>query len=122
WLGTEVGEGCGHSLRGTLRSAANVYFAQVQNSIYLPRSEDTTVAEVISLLEQPPISTFVGILTTAGATPLPDHLKAQFRELVQPYTDRQLEQAIAAVCGGESQQPAQDIEGDDAETGFRRQE
>lgn len=122
WLGTDEGEGCGHPLRGTLRSAANVYFAQVQNSIYLPRSEDTTVAEVISLLEQPPISTFIGILTTAGATPLPDHLKTQFRELVQPYTDRQLEQAIAAVCGGKSHRQSLDIEGDDAETRFRRQE
>ena len=50
WLGTEQGEGCGRPLRGTLRSAANVYFAQVHNSIYLPRSEDATVAEAISLL------------------------------------------------------------------------
>ena len=69
WLGTEEGQDCGRPLRGSLRSAANVYFAQIHNSIYLPRSEDTTVAEVISLLEQPPISTFVGILASAGATP-----------------------------------------------------
>lgn len=122
WLGTEEGQGCGRPLRGTLRSAANVYFAQIHNSIYLPRSEDTTVAEVISLLEQPPISTFVGILTSAGATPLPTHLRAQFRELVQSYTDRQLEQAITAVCGGTGMQQRQAAASDDAETGFRRQE
>jgi hypothetical protein len=123
WLGTEEGEGCGRPLRGTLRSAANVYFAQIHNSIYLPRSEDTTVAEVISLLEQPPISTFVGILNSAGATPIPAHLRAQFRELVLAYTDRQLEQAIAIVCGGPgARQQRQPAAGDDAETGFRRQE
>lgn len=121
WLGTEEGEGCGRPLRGTLRSAANVYFAQIHSSIYLPRSEDTTVAEVISLLEQPPVSTFVGILRGAGVVPEPANLRAQFLELVQGYTDRQLEQAIATVCGGE-QQPRQQTPGDDAETGFRRQE
>lgn len=122
WLGTEEGEGCGRPLRGTLRSAANVYFAQIHNSIYLPRSEDTTVAEVISLLEQPPISTFVGILRSAGVVPTPANLRAQFHELVHGYTDRQLEQAIATVCGGGGQQQRPQTAGDDAETGFRRQE
>ena len=122
WLGSEEGEGCGRPLRGTLRSAANVYFAQIHSSIYLPRSEDTTVAEVISLLEQPPISTFVGILRSAGVVPTPANLRAQFHELVHGYTDRQLEQAIATVCGGGGQQQRQPTAGDDAETGFRRQE
>lgn len=75
WLGTEQGEGCGRPLRGSLRSAANVYFAQVHNSIYLPRGEDATVAEAISLLEQPPLSTFVGILTGAGVTPTSAQLR-----------------------------------------------
>jgi hypothetical protein len=122
WLGTEDGEGCGRPLRGTLRSAANVYFAQVHNSIYLPRSEDSTVAEVISLLERPPISTFVGILQSARAVPTPSNLRSQFRELVHIYTDRQLEQAIAMVCTGGVSQQQQPAVGDDAETGFRRQE
>ena len=71
WLGTEEGEGCGRPLRGTLRSAANVYFGQIHNSIYLPRSDDTTVAEVITLLEQPPLSTFLAIFTGAGGSPTP---------------------------------------------------
>ncbi|MDT3779656.1 DUF1998 domain-containing protein [Nitrospira sp. MA-1] len=122
WLGTEEGEGCGRPLRGTLRSAANVYFAQIYSSIYLPRSEDTTVAEVISLLEQPPISTFVGILRSAGVVPTPANLRAQFHELVHGYTDRQLEEAMATVCGSGGQQQRQPTAGDDAETGFRRQE
>ncbi|MBL8819719.1 MAG: DUF1998 domain-containing protein [Planctomyces sp.] len=122
WLGTESSVGCGRPLRGTLRSAANVYFSQIHTSIYLPRSEDTTVAEVISLLEQPPISTFVGILRSAGVVPTPANLRAQFHELVQGYTDLQLEQAINTVCGGLEQQPLQPTAGDDAETGFRRQE
>jgi hypothetical protein len=122
WLGTEEGEGCGRPLRGTLRSAANVYFAQIHNSIYLPRSEDTTVAQAISLFEQPPLSTFLSILTGAGGSPSPAQLRNLYRELVSTFTDRQLEQAIAAVCGGSAPQQEQQIEGDDAETRFRRQE
>ncbi len=123
WLGTEHGEGCGRPLRGTLRSAANVYFAQVHSSIYLPRTDDSTVAEVITLLEQPSISTFVEILTGAGVTPEPAQLRKQFRELLAAFTDRQIQLAIDTVCsGGASRQQSGRMEGDDAETGFRRQE
>jgi hypothetical protein len=123
WLGTEAGVGCGRPLRGTLRSAANVYFAQIHTSIYLPRSEDTTIAEATLLLEQPPISTFINILSDTGVTPLPEHLRVQFKDLVHTYTDRQLEQAVAIVCGDRCpEQKSQTIGGDDAETSFRRQE
>ncbi len=123
WLGTEEGEGCGRPLRGSLRSAANVYFAQIHNSIYLPRSNDATVAEAISLLEQPPISTFVGILVGAGVMPTPAQVRKQFVELVNGFNDRHLELAISTVCGDTPDgQQMQQTAGDDAETGFRRQE
>ncbi len=122
WLGTEQGEGCGRPLRGSLRSAANVYFAQVHNSIYLPRGEDATVAEAVSLLEQPPLSTFIGILTGAGVTPTSAQLRKQYAELLGGFQDRQLESALATVCGSSSPQPMQPTAGDDPETGFRRQE
>jgi Domain of unknown function (DUF1998) len=123
WLGTEEGEGCGRPLRGTLRSAANVYFAQIHSSIYLPRSDDTTVAEVITLLEQPPLSTFLSIFTGAGGSPTPAQLRQLYREHVSTFTDRQLELAISTVCGGPAaRQQRQQTAGDDPETGFRRQE
>jgi hypothetical protein len=123
WLGMEQGEGCSRPLRGTLRSAANVYFTQVYNSIYLPRSEDTTVAEAISLLEQPPLSTFLSIFTGAGGRPTPAQLRQLYRELLSAFTDRQLDLATSTVCGStDAQQEGQGTAGDDAETGFRRQE
>lgn len=123
WLGTEQGEGCGRPLRGTLRSAANVYFAQVHSSIYLPRTDDSTVAEVITLMEQPPISTFVEILTGADVTPQPVQLRKQFRELLAAFTDLQIQLAIDTVCGCEASLKQNGrLQGDDAETSFRRQE
>jgi hypothetical protein len=122
WLGTGVGVGCGRPLRGTLRSAANVYFAQVQSSIYLPRSDDAKVAEAISLLEQPPLSTFLSIFTGAGGTPTPAQFRQLYRELVGAFTDKQLEIAIATVCDRADERQQQPASGDDAETRFRRQE
>lgn len=123
WLGTEEGESCGRPLRGTLRSAANVYFGQIHSSIYLPRSDDTTVAEVITLLEQPPLSTFLSIFAGAGGSPTPVHLRQLYPQLVSTFTDPQLELAISTVCGGSGgRQQRQQVAGDDPETGFRRQE
>ena len=122
WLGTERGEGCGRPLRGTLRSASNVYFAQIQTSIYLPRGENATVAEAVSLLEQPPLSTLLSLLTGLSITPTPENLRKQYGELVGAFLDRQLEAAIHIVCEGPSAQQVHQTPGDDPETGFRRQE
>lgn len=122
WLGTEQGEGCGRPLRGTLRSASNVYFAQVHSSIYLPRGENATIAEAVTLLEQPPLSTLLSLLTGLGVTPTPENLRKQYGELVRAFLDRQLEAAIHIVCESPSTQQVQQTPGDDPETGFRRQE
>jgi len=124
WLGTEDGLGCGRPLRGTLRSAANVYFAQVRNSIYLPRGEDATVSEVVSLLERPPLSTFVNVLQSAGIIPAAVQLRQQYGELLGDFSDNQIDAAISVIGaptaadeGGGDRLPS-----DDAETSFRRQE
>lgn len=122
WLGTEVGESCSQPLRGTLRSAANVYFAQIHTSIYLPRSDNNTVAEAILCLEEPQISTFLSTLKGAGVEPTPEHLQKNFNQVLYKYSDHQLTQAIATVCGDSERKKEQNIPGDDAETGFRRQE
>ena len=122
WLGTEVSEGCSQPLRGSLRSAANVYFAQIHTSIYLPRSDNNSVAEAILCLEDPKISTFLTTFTDEGVTPTPKHLQKNFNQTFYKYSDQQLAQAIAIVCGNNDQEQENDAFGDDVETGFRRQE
>jgi hypothetical protein len=95
----------------------------VHKSIYLPRSNDTAVADAIALMEQPPICTFIGILTGAGVVPTQSQLRKQFSELLGAFQDGHLEQAIKAVCG--QQDPIAnegDVDGSDVETRFRRQE
>lgn len=57
WLGEDVIQECTAHLRGSLRSAANVYFGQVRSSIYLPRGNQSAPDELIELLSNPPMST-----------------------------------------------------------------
>jgi hypothetical protein len=61
WLGEDMQEICTAHLRGSLRSAANVYFAHVSSSIYLPRGTHSVPDELINLLSNPPISTHFNI-------------------------------------------------------------
>ncbi len=67
WLGEGVTEECTAHLRGSLRSAANVYFGQVRSSIYLPRGNQSVPDELVNLLSNPPISTpFKTVLDAFG--------------------------------------------------------
>lgn len=59
WLGEGVKEECTAHLRGSLRSAANVYFAHVRSSIYLPRGTHSVPDDLVNLLSTPPISTTI---------------------------------------------------------------
>ncbi|MBC7341781.1 MAG: DUF1998 domain-containing protein [Clostridia bacterium] len=124
WLGTEEGEPCPGHLRGSLRSASNVYFAQVRSSIYLPRGTEAAPPELVSLLEEPPLSTLIRLLTGAGSSIGPDILRSQHRELMQPFTDLQIESALSVVLTGpgESMETGACLDDDDRETAFRRAE
>jgi hypothetical protein len=52
WAGDTVGS-CDHHLRGTLRSASNVYFAQVKSSIYLPTAGTEQANAAADLMLRP---------------------------------------------------------------------
>ena len=82
WLGEGAKEECKAHLRGSLRSAANVYFAHVRSSIYLPRGTHSVPDDLISLLSTPPISTT---------------LKTVLDALGGIEGDRNLEKAVAGI-------------------------
>lgn len=65
WLGEDAKEECTLHLRGSLRSAANVYFPHPRSSIYLPRGNQSVPDELINLLSNPPISTPLKIVLDA---------------------------------------------------------
>jgi len=124
WLGTDEPTQCGQPLRGSLRSAANVYYADVHSAIYIPRSTSAAPAELIELLEEPPLSTLLKVLKDANADVNPEFLRAQKRLLLEPYSDVELEAALEV-----QQNPDQAtgdavpiIADDDPRTAFRRAE
>ena len=62
WHGSDEAVGCPRPLRGSLRSASNVYFPLTRSAIYLPRDTPTVPADLIALLERPPLSTLIEVL------------------------------------------------------------
>lgn len=124
WLGSDDPTQCGQPLRGSLRSAANVYYADERSAIYIPRSTATAPAELIELLEEPPLSTLLKVFRDVNADVNPEILRSQQGPLLKSYTDPELEAALAVQKNPD--QPGGDavptIEDDDARTAFRRAE
>lgn len=122
WLGLETGEGCSSALRGSLRSASNLYFADVQTALYLPRSGASASSQLIDRLQEPPLSTLISLLTNLNQTITPQMLRNQHSKILQKYADQQVADAISVVTETNQGVGEAGIPGDDAETAFRRAE
>lgn len=123
WLGAGAQEPCGNALRGSLRSASNLHFADIKTALYLPRKTDVAPSVLVSLLEQPPLSTLLRLLAGAGFAAKPSDLRGQHGAVLRPFNDDQISAAIGVVTGAKAAEQANStIQGDDAETAFRRAE
>lgn len=125
WLGTETGRGCGSPLKGSLRSAANVYFANQASAIYLPRKGELASSELVGLCEDPPFSTFIKILKDSGVVDVqPTMLRSVHPTLLTPYSDREIQDALNIIKKGKeagaSASEAQEL--DDASFRFEEYE
>lgn len=123
WLGSTDGEGCGRNIRGSLRSASNVYFAEVRSAIYLPRGNTAAPADLVELLEEPPLSTLVQLLLSMERVE-PSFMRGQHGQLLLAYTDEQIKSAIEVIRSGVVATVSNNgpVDGDDPETAFRRDE
>lgn len=123
WLGTDAGTACPRPLKGSLRSAANVYYADEKSAIYIPRGDASAPSELVALLEEPPLSTLVNTLRSAGADVKPENLRGVLSQHLQPFTDDQIEAALK-IQEEETQADSgpDDATGDDLRTAFRRAE
>ncbi len=114
---------CGRALRGSLRSASNVYFGRVVSAIYLPRTTQTVPEELRSALEIPPLSTIVHLHREFKKGLEPQTLREAARELLQLYTDAQLEEAIRLMADEAIEEQSPDLSPDEnVEVAFRREE
>ncbi|BDA71633.1 hypothetical protein CAL7716_057990 [Calothrix sp. PCC 7716] len=119
WLGTLESEPCGCQLRGSLRAANNIHYAQVKSAIYLQRG---TNSELLSILEQPPLSTLINKLKLLGdVTPL--GLREFYPSLLQPYSNTEIQDSLLSILSvTDTESKNQQITDDDQETSFRREE
>lgn len=66
WLGDAEDKSCDRHLRAGLRGASNVWFGRSHTSIFLPQSEDASVADLLQILQTPGPSTTIETLSSAG--------------------------------------------------------
>lgn len=99
WLGTDEGSGCSRPLRGSLRSASNLYFSLLRSAIYLPRSTDSVPPALLRRMESPPLSTLIQIYADAGRPPTAAVLRQQHFELLRDFSDAEVSAAIKTVTG-----------------------
>ncbi len=99
WHGEDGGRPCGRPIRGSLRAASNLYYALVKSSIYLPRATGAVPEKLIQALDSPPLSTLISMFRQAGGLDLiqPENLRSQQREILQPYTDQQVRDALTII-------------------------
>jgi hypothetical protein len=127
WLGPGADEPCSRPIRGSLRNAANVYYAQVRSAIYLPRGSDPAQQEIIELLEAVPLSSLVELLRQLGASveTILSSLRKQHPTLLQSYRDEQIAKALQIVLDETSDSMAGtngDVEAGSQEVSFRQAE
>ncbi|MBW4670346.1 MAG: DUF1998 domain-containing protein [Cyanomargarita calcarea GSE-NOS-MK-12-04C] len=120
WLGNEDSEPCSCQLRGTLRSATNVYYAQTRSAIYLQRGNNS---ELVSLLEEPPLSTLIQPLSQAGFPITPEFIRGQHPVLLQNFSNQEIKDSLKSIFSPKDTNANTNIvEGDDPDTSFRREE
>jgi hypothetical protein len=118
WLGTEDSQPCTRPMRGSLRNASNVYYSKVRSAIYLNRGKDS---ELMSVLEEPPISELIDLLEPSKVTP--EVLRRQHGPLLKSFSNEDIEEALKIILSGEEGNSEESfVPGDDPETHFRRPE
>jgi hypothetical protein len=114
WHGEDNGDGCTRPLRGSLRSASNLYFALVRSAIYLPRNTSAVPAELMMRLESPPLSTLLRLMLDLDAQPTPEQLRQQHRTLLEDFGDEEIAAALAILASDEKDDSDGTNDGDGA--------
>lgn len=126
WLGDGAEESCTRPLRGSLRNASNVYYAQVRSAIYLPRVRDARLQELLTRLEAPPLSSLLNLLSSFKTEATPAILRVQQARLLQDYSDEDIIAALSTLQPSQVSAVTDELDGeeigDDKETAFRRAE
>jgi Domain of unknown function (DUF1998) len=100
WLGDVASEICTAPLRGALRNATNVYFADVRSALYLPRGGPVAPEHLVDLLTQPPLSSTLNLFKSIGQPPTPSIMRqTQYNDVFASYSDEQVSAALRVALG-----------------------
>lgn len=99
WLGPDANVSCNAHIKGSLRSASNVYFGKMRSSIYLPRVEDNGLQELEIILGTTPLSTLITLLSGLGMgiSNISDTVKSQQSRLLAEYTKDQINSVLKVI-------------------------
>ena len=115
-----MGSHCDGFLRGTLRSASNVYFAHVHSAIHLPRGNDQLPSRLFNLLETPPLSSLMSLLRdTDDTVHIPkwrEVLRTQHPDLLGQFTDGEIEGTLEAVTSANTDEHDEQSSGTSGDT------
>jgi hypothetical protein len=124
--GSDEARGCNRPLRGSLRSASNLYFGIVRSAIYLPRSSGGVPDELLALLlEEPDLIDRITQYFDAGRAIEPGKLRKGYNKALRAYSDAELEQAAKAayaVIDESKELPEDHGDAEETEEEFRRAE
>jgi hypothetical protein len=125
WHGTVEGRECGQPLRGSLRAAANVYYALVRSAIFLPR-EQRVDPKLVDILSSAPVGTAVALLTdVVGVAVEPTALrkvKGGGARLLAPYSDDEIQAGLDMLAAETVDEETGALEEEWNETAFREPE
>jgi hypothetical protein len=126
WHGLESPAGCGNSIKGSLRSAANVYYAVTRSSIYLPQSDSPKIEKILELFgSHPGLSTVLQIYKDIRQRPLPTcaMVRNVARADLEGFTDPQIKAALEFYFSEREEIPRENSDDNqEGETEFRRAE
>lgn len=96
--GSAEPHGCARPLRGSLRSASNLYFSAIRSAIYLPRAAANVPEELLSiLLDEPDLIDRITSYFDAGRSIEPAKLRRGYTKALKAYSDLELDVAAAAA-------------------------
>lgn len=103
WL-ADKGAGCGAGLVAALRGAGNVYFPQVESSLFIPQSSSSAPPEVLDALRRPDVEPIAQLMRALDAPLTAQKLKghASLHPILQHYSDEDLDSGIEELFGESS--------------------
>jgi hypothetical protein len=120
WTGSSEEKGCNRPLRGALRNASNLYFADTFSSILLPPDGGENVEEIVHRLQGSSFSPTISLLRSNEDADLGEYaskLKTSNPGELGDYPESQIEKALRITVTNDPGDEGEDDDGDPGDEG-----